>query len=375
MKRLAVLSLMAPLAVLATPGPTQAAELCQGLAPTIVGTPGSDVAGTPGDDVIATEGADTVEAGAGNDRICVTGQEDPNQLWVKVLAGHGDDIVDTTAYGSIVMTELGPGADAFVGGPGEDDVDNRDADGFSDTIATGGGRDRVIAGQPGQPLVDVLDLGTGLDYLKLRGLAGPGSIDAGADRDEIVMNDRTRADWRIDNRKQVLAVGDTSMPMLSVESFDLGDLRWGSVRFVGGPGEETLDLWKSPPAKPDGAVLVDMGAGDDRFIPGPAQRLDRHRGRPGPPDPGQRQRRPGRGSGPDRRRPRGQGHLVDGCHPRGIRPQHGPHGPRVPGRRRPRLPCHGVRRLRRRRRAARPVGLPVQWLAALAGAHRLRRGR
>ena len=270
MKRLAVLSLVAPLAVLGTSGPARAAELCQGQVPTIVGVFGGTVTGTAGDDVIATEGAHEVEAGDGNDRICVTGQDDPNAIWVDVVAGAGDDIVDSTAFDSAVNARLGPGVDAFVGGPGPDDVNSRDTDGLGDTIATGGGRDRVIAGRWGQPVNDVVDLGAGLDYLKLRGLPGSGSLDAGADRDLVEITDRSHAEWRIDNRKRTLSVGDVTMPMLGFESFDLGELRWDSLRFVGGPDDETLDLWKYPPAKPDGGVLVDMGGGDDRFIPGPA---------------------------------------------------------------------------------------------------------
>lgn len=270
MKRLMVLSLLAPLAVLGTSGQARAAELCQGQVPTIVGAPGGTVTGTAGDDVIATEGAGSVEAGDGNDRICVTGLDDPNVLWVDVEAGAGADIVDSTAFDGAVLARLGPGADGFVGGPGSDDVNSRDTDGVRDTVATGGGRDRVLTGRWGQPLNDVIDLGPGLDYLKVRGIPGTGSLDAGADRDLVQLTDRTRADWRIDNRKRTLTVGDVTMPMLGVEAFDLGDLRWGSVRFLGGADEETLDLWKDPPAKADGGVIVDMGGGDDRFIPGPA---------------------------------------------------------------------------------------------------------
>jgi Ca2+-binding RTX toxin-like protein len=270
MKRLAVLSLLAPLAVLGTSTSAQAAALCQGQEPTIVGTPGETVVGTAGDDVIVSEGADEVEAGDGNDLICVTGEDDPNRIWVTVFAGPGDDIVDTTAFDWDVIAELGPGVDAFVGGPGPDEVRTRDTGSMGETIATGGGRDRVIMGWWGRPVNDVVDLGPGLDYLKLRGLPGTGSLDAGAGRDLVQVTDRSRAEWRIDNRKRSLSVGDVTMPMLGVESFDLGDLRWGSVRFVGGPDDETLDLWKYPPAKPDGGVTVDMGGGDDRFIPGPA---------------------------------------------------------------------------------------------------------
>lgn len=273
MKRLVVLSLLAPIApiaVLGTSGEARAAELCQGQVPTIVGAFGGTVTGTAGDDVIATEGAHTLEAGDGNDRICVTGPDDPNVIWVAVVAGAGDDSVDSTAFDGAVYAELGPGADAFVGGPGSDDVDSRDTDGIGDTVATGGGRDRVITGRSGQPVNDVVDLGTGLDYLKLRGLPGTGSLDAGASRDRVQMTDHSRAEWRIDNRKRALSVGEATMPLLGVETFDLGELRWDSVRFVGGPGEETLDLWKYPRAKPDGGVIVDMGGGDDRLIPGPA---------------------------------------------------------------------------------------------------------
>ena len=271
MKRLAVLSLLAPLAVLGSTGPAGAVEPCQGQAPTIVGTFAGTVTGTPGDDVIVTEGASEVEAGDGNDRICITGQEDPNSLWVTVDAGAGNDIVDSTAFLADVLAQLGPGTDAYVGGPGEDEVDTRDSDEVGDTVMTGGGPDRVITGRSGRPVNDTVDLGPGDDYLKLRGLAGSGSMNGGEGRDLAQLTDHSRASWRVDNRRHEATVGEATMLLLGLESFDLDTLRWESLTFVGGAEDERLDLGRYPSARPDGGALVDMGGGDDNLIVGPAR--------------------------------------------------------------------------------------------------------
>ena len=101
--------------IVALPVPAVAAEICQGQAATLVGSPDMSLVGTDGDDVIVTNGSRVILALDGNDRVCVTGKSG------QVYAGFGDDVVDTTAASS-GRSFLGPGADTYLGGPGPDFV-------------------------------------------------------------------------------------------------------------------------------------------------------------------------------------------------------------------------------------------------------------
>lgn len=98
----------------------RAAHTCDGLAATIVGTPGNDtIVGTSGSDVIVgLGGADHIDGGDGHDVIC---------------GGNGADTL-----------EGGRGRDLIFGGQGRDRIDG------------GGGRDRLAGGAGADELVDVL---------------------------------------------------------------------------------------------------------------------------------------------------------------------------------------------------------------------------
>ena len=115
-----------------------AAETCQGRPATIVGTDRT-VAGTPGDDVIVSGTASSVDAGPGADLVCVSGS---SSGYVAVLAGDGDDVVDTSATSGPTWTLMGAGRDRHVGGPGEDEVH---ALGSDDDLAGGAGTDLLVA--------------------------------------------------------------------------------------------------------------------------------------------------------------------------------------------------------------------------------------
>ena len=111
---------------------TAAGETCQGRPATIVGT-GPDVVGTPGDDVIVSGTSMFVDAGAGNDLICLTG---PN--YVHTDAGPGDDVVDASVTTAVnpetsTSTDLGTGRDRFLGSPINDGVFS---DGVDDEVPT-----------------------------------------------------------------------------------------------------------------------------------------------------------------------------------------------------------------------------------------------
>ncbi|MGI9601005.1 MAG: family 43 glycosylhydrolase [Acidimicrobiales bacterium] len=98
---------------------------CQGLAPTVLGTPGADVlTGTPGPDVIVGRGGhDEINGGGGDDVICGGGGADV------IAGGRGNDRIRgdggadrVTAGGGKDVVEGGPGADHLRGGPGKDQI-------------------------------------------------------------------------------------------------------------------------------------------------------------------------------------------------------------------------------------------------------------
>ncbi|PKH40690.1 hypothetical protein CXG46_11920 [Nocardioides alpinus] len=124
------LALLAP-----TQGASAAEETCQGRTATIVGTPGGRLVGTPGADVIVSYGDFTVDAGDGDDLVCLRPVVGGNV--VEVDAGAGDDSVVSEGGTNNAFTDLGPGRDSFVGGGGEDRIEAS----FDDTIVADAGDD------------------------------------------------------------------------------------------------------------------------------------------------------------------------------------------------------------------------------------------
>ena len=139
------LTLLAP-----TQAATAAAETCQGVPATIVGTPEGRVVGTAGDDVIVSGGAWSVKAGDGDDLVCIPPMEgDLLGNVVEVDAGAGDDTVVSEGEHNNSWVTLGPGVDQFRGGGWEDRVEA----GFEDTVVADRGDDFVnYRITPGEPL-------------------------------------------------------------------------------------------------------------------------------------------------------------------------------------------------------------------------------
>ena len=267
MSRLAVLLLTSPFVVLGSPTAYAADLTCHGVPATIVGTPGGTVEGTGGDDVVVTDGASLTRTLAGDDLVCVTGVE---QVGIVVKTGNGDDLVDTTAVAWSVHVGLGPGIDSFLGGSGEDRVDVGGGEEGPETISTGGGADFVQTGRNGQPMNEVVDTGPGADLLTLRGLPGTGSFAAGDDRKDLLqLTDRTRADWVVDDKGGALVSGAARMPATGFDWFELAGLSWSSLRFIGGPEPERVNVSKLPSPNPDGPVRVSLGGGGDQLTVGP----------------------------------------------------------------------------------------------------------
>ena len=123
-----------------------AAPLCRGLAPTIVGTRGNDfLYGTSGPDVISgADGNDEIAGNAGDDVIC--GGRGNDILW----GGRGDDYLHGGAGSDVLRGEGGrdtlrdgAGSDSHYGGPDDDNL--RDMKGRKNTIAGGSGTDTCKA--------------------------------------------------------------------------------------------------------------------------------------------------------------------------------------------------------------------------------------
>lgn len=136
-------------------GAGAAEETCQGRTATIVGTPGGQTVGTAGDDVIVSYGDWTVDAGDGDDLICLRPVVGGNV--VEVDAGPGDDSVVSEGEVNNAFTDLGPGRDSFVGGGGEDHVEAS----LDDTIVADRGDDFVnYSIARGEPLPAVIGIAT-----------------------------------------------------------------------------------------------------------------------------------------------------------------------------------------------------------------------
>lgn len=132
--------------------------------------PKREVLGTDGDDVIVTNGSERIDANGGNDTICATGGGKPS-----IGGGAGDDVVDGTGQDTSVIS-LGGGDDTYYGGRWPDWVftDERypaadSAGPGNDTVHTFGGRDLVTSGVDGYQDQDLVKLGDGDDYVKVRG--------------------------------------------------------------------------------------------------------------------------------------------------------------------------------------------------------------
>ncbi len=241
-----------------------AVETCHGEEATIVGAPQmDDLRGTPARDVIVTNGSFEVQAGAGDDLICVTGGDNAS-----IYAGPGDDVVDASTE-THIWTELGPGADTFQGGTGpdtvyagdaRDDGDQRDAD--RDVISTGRGEDLVVAGEPDVPLTDQVDTGRGSDLVSVVATLGDGAaaLELGRGEDHLTFDWPQAVDgtWLFDNGAGALTRnGAEQLAWAGAERFSLPDLRDNPVTFHGSSRRESVSVGKFD--------SVELRGGDDEL--------------------------------------------------------------------------------------------------------------
>jgi Ca2+-binding RTX toxin-like protein len=257
------LTLLAPTQA-ATATTERAAETCQGVPATIVGTPEGRVVGTAGDDVIVSGGAWSVKAGDGDDLVCVPPMEgDLLGNVVQVDAGAGDDTVVSEGEHNNSDVTLGSGVDQFRGGGWEDRVEA----GFEDTVVADRGDDFVnYRIKPGEPLPATVGTMVGNRTSGWIKVTAPGrriSIDGQAG--EIRVGGRVVTTFGISPRmlfgvaQRVELVGSSGVDRLAV-----GPCALGVVEGRGGD-DDILHIRDDALRKEgcDPRMRVDGGAGED----------------------------------------------------------------------------------------------------------------
>lgn len=205
-------ALLAATAVL-VPSAAVAVDTCHGQAATISPDSNGRLTGTPGPDVIVAFADQRVDAGAGDDLICVVASTPGSD----VDAGPGDDTVDTTRSFVATVVSLGEGEDTLIGGRGEDDVYGSAPEGLGehginpldterDVISTGGGDDKVFSGSLGSPNLDKLTTGAGSDRIDIVGLDHTLELDAGPGTNTaiVTLSATETTAWVVDEAKRSL---------------------------------------------------------------------------------------------------------------------------------------------------------------------------
>ena len=184
---------------------------CEGLAATIVGTPGDDLLiGTSGDDVIAgLEGDDEIIGGPGNDVLCGGDGRDllDGGLGDDILSGgrNPDTVTYETAQGGVVVnlssgTATGAGSDTLI------KIHNVTGSPFADTI-TGNASRNTLIGSDGDD--------------DLRGKRGDDSLWGGQGNDRINGgrgDDRVHGGSGFDQTSYVAATGGVVVNLLTGQS-------------------------------------------------------------------------------------------------------------------------------------------------------------
>jgi Ca2+-binding RTX toxin-like protein len=269
--------LAAAAGVVLVPAAAGAADTtCQGLAATLVGTPGSDVTGTAGPDVVVSDGAALVSTGDGDDVVCVTGTA-PDGKRVRVFTGAGADRVEVTS-GDDTIVGLGLGADTLRGGSGSDRVSTGELEELSeqgdtdrDDVATGAGDDVVLSGQDGStaPNQDVLDLGDGDDSLTVAGGSGSVAAEGGAGHNALAVrtgDDDGPGSWVLDNRAGTAALdGAVRWSWHGFTRFDLKHLGYYQPLVVLG-SDRAEAFWADERGAGSGPVTVEAGDGRDLVV-------------------------------------------------------------------------------------------------------------
>lgn len=241
------------------PKATRGAVACRGLEATIVGDPKQRTVlrGTARRDVIVSNGVPQIDAGGGDDIICVTGRPDRRNL-ATVRAGDGADVVDASAARNGAIIHPGRGADRVVGSRYADTVLGGDSpDGASDRISTGAGDDLVSTPTTAAPASDRIRLGAGSDVAQLSGIARGTQVEGGPGYNSLLASSRAAGRVVWDNRSGRLHVNDATLASWrGFNRFALAAPSAASLTFRGSKGKEALRL--DGPNK-----RATMGAGND----------------------------------------------------------------------------------------------------------------
>ncbi|GAB3015945.1 calcium-binding protein [Nocardioides flavus (ex Wang et al. 2016)] len=277
-----------------------AGETCQGRPATIVGQPlQTSLVGTDGPDVVVTNGALGIDTLGGDDLVCVTDVDRPGLLTLRT--GAGDDVVDASVSGSMIDAELGSGSDHYTASAGRDVVVLGSRDGRTRTdleadtvVATSGASsiqsgDWYFSGMLDVANADVLDLAGASHTIYWSGIQAPGSRVAVGTSAELrpalgvgdISIDAVRGTWTEDgapvlswtgavtrfelhggaprslsltgsDRDEYVGVSlsrgaRTALRIALGGGDDILDVPdgtgWRGSEYVGGPGEDSIDLW------------------------------------------------------------------------------------------------------------------------------------
>jgi Ca2+-binding RTX toxin-like protein len=227
-----------------------------------VGEEADTLVGTADDDVIITNGATRVDAGAGDDSICVTGRG-----FAEVNAGPGDDFVGARAHKGKAFVSLGFGDDVFLGGKGPERVWSQEASNQTspddqDFIDTGRGEDYVISGSSTALNTDEVFLGPGDDTLVTYGAGGGATLSGGLGTNfyQPLSGPDLVGEWVFDNVTG-LATLDAEVRLVwrSFQKFDLTGLQGPRMRYRGSKAAESVLAGGTC------RVVLRGGAGDDRL--------------------------------------------------------------------------------------------------------------
>lgn len=287
--------------LLTTTAPSYAAgETCQGQPATIVGQPmQTGLVGTEGRDVVVTNGAYGIDTLGGDDLVCVTDVTRPGMVLLRT--GAGNDVVDASASQSSIDAELGTGSDHYAASAGRDSVvlGSNDGGGPEDleadtVVATTGARpgqsgDQYFTGMRDVPNPDTLQLAGDGHVIYWYGIQAPGSQVAVGSSAELrpalgvgdMVIDAANRTWTEDDAPVLSWTGDItrfglgagaprSLSLLgsdrdehvgvllsrgarTVLKLALGGgddslvmpdgIGWKGSEYVGGPGEDSVDLW------------------------------------------------------------------------------------------------------------------------------------
>jgi hypothetical protein len=263
--------LVAGLVTGAAPTAQADADTCQGRTPTVVGpTSGQNTTGTEGDDVIVAplSNVSTVLGLGGDDTIClIPGPDVPDEYFIVVRAGEGNDSVSNESGRGGFDVELGGGADSYVGNDQGERVYASAAsvqDTEVDVLDLRGGDDLVHTGPtvPGIGNHDVVSTGAGADGVVYGGPAG-GTIDNGEGADGLFLSSPWSGELTIDSGARRATHGATTLlTWTSVSRFGIRVEVGSSFGFVGSDAGESLSVAGTSWDLASDSTIA-MGGGDD----------------------------------------------------------------------------------------------------------------